>query len=252
MMRVMIYIPLAPQTPRIYARTLSSVLTLQWPHPVELVLGREDNVNGMHKYQNLTLKYNRARQMALDGGYDALMTVESDMILPPLALERMSRIDADVIYGLYVSRHGKRKWLAFDHIDASGYGASLSDVPEEAARSWGLVRKTAGVGMGCTFIRRPVLEALEFRCPETKYANDWYFSLDCTEHGFVQKHDLGIVCGHIQGAPDPKILWPEQNGGYSVEFFDDDNRDRVKLDGYQVDITRLGTLELYPPPMEAA
>ena len=49
------------------------------------------------------------RSMALAGGFDALLLVENDMILPPDALLKMAAVDADVVCGLYVNRHGWRK-----------------------------------------------------------------------------------------------------------------------------------------------
>lgn len=256
-MKVLIYVPLAPITPKIYARSLTSIFAMQWHEPCEIVFGRNDGQgtpgNNGH-YPDLTAKYNRGRQMTLDGGYDAMLTVESDMILPPLTLERLSRVDADVAYGLYVSRHGSHKWLAFDHITGAPYtGASLSDVPEEAVLAWGNVRETAGVGLGCTLIHRRVLEKISFRCPDIKVANDWIFSLDCKANGFIQAHDCGVVCGHIQGAPDPKIFWPDPTGKYSVQFFDEAMPESVRLSNkFDLTIHHLGTKELYRAPQEVS
>lgn len=245
--KVLLYIPLAPKTPKIYARTLTSVLRMEWTAPLDYVLGRNDSPTG-HKYLDLTAKFNQARRLTLEGGYDALMTIEADVIVPADALTRLAAVDADVSYGLYSNRHGWHKWLAYDHVHDSYTGASLSDVPELARKAWGQVWVTKGVGMGCTFIHRHVLEAIKFRCPDTAVANDWFFALDLQAGGYIQKHDLGCVCGHIQGAPDPKIYWPEPDGGYSVEFFDEAMPDPVQVkDGYQIHINKLGTTkEIFP------
>ena len=238
-MKVLIYVPLAPMTPRIYARSMTSILSMQWQEPCEIVFGRNDMdkwPSHNQGYLDVTEKYNRAREMTLSGGYDALMTIESDMIIPKLALERLSRVEADVAYGLYVSRHGKLQWLAFDKItDKPYYGSSLSDDPINSREAWGQVVETVGVGMGCTFIHRHVLEKIEFRCPDPAVANDWFFSLDCQANGFVQKHDCGVVCGHIQGGPDPKILWPSEDGKYRVEFFGEPEPIKV-TDSYSVNV----------------
>lgn len=251
-MKLLIYVPLAPQTPKIYARSLTSIFAMQWSEPCEIIMGRNDMKQypgHSEGYLDLVEKHNRARIMALDGGYDALLFVESDMILPPLTLERLTRIDADVVYGLYVSRHGTHKWLAFDHITADPYyGASLSDDPTLAIEAWGQAVETQGVGMGCTLIKRRVLEQIEFRCPDTKVADDWFFAIDAKEHGFKQVTDCGTVCGHIQGAPDPKIFWPEPDGKYSVQFFDNAMPDTIKMtNGYQVHLSKIGSVELFAP-----
>ena len=51
-------------------------------------------------YNNVVGKYNDARRTMLAGDYDALMTVESDTIVPKDALKRLIAADADVAYGL--------------------------------------------------------------------------------------------------------------------------------------------------------
>ena len=78
---------------------------------------------------------------------------------------------------------------------------------------WGNVIDTTGVGLGCTLIRREVLEAIPFRVVDKWIANDWYFALDVAEKGFTQAHDCGVVCGHIDGY---RVLWPDVAHGYRV------------------------------------
>jgi hypothetical protein len=255
-MRVLIYMPLAPITPRVYARSLQSVLTVEWGLPIDVVLGREDmdgQPNQIMGYQNITDKYNRARDMALRGGYDALLTVESDMIIPPNALTRLCAVDADVAYGLYVSRHGQNRWLAFPYIDDQGYGVSLADDLLNAQAAWGCVVETHGVGLGCTLIHRRVLEQIEFRCPNARLACDWYFALDCRAAGFHQAHDCAVVCGHISGSGAPKIYWPDETGGVRVEFLPEAPPDRVKVtDGYTFSLDRLGSVALVGHSVEGA
>jgi hypothetical protein len=45
-------------------------------------------------------RYNRTRDIFLQGDWEALLTVESDMVLPPDAVTRLLDCDADVAYGL--------------------------------------------------------------------------------------------------------------------------------------------------------
>jgi len=40
----------------------------------------------------------------LDQGFDALLTIEHDMVIPPDALLKLLDTKADVVYGLYVFR----------------------------------------------------------------------------------------------------------------------------------------------------
>ena len=252
-MKILVYVPLAPMTPRIYARSMTSIMTLQWYEPLDIMFGKHDMTEYPGHdagYLNLLEKHNRARDLVLSGGYDALFLAESDMILPTLALERLAQIDADVAYGLYVSRHGAHQWLAFDHISEKPYsGASLSADKLLAQAAWGQAVETQGVGMGCTLIHRHVLEAMPFRCPDTQVADDWFFSLDCKTRGFRQVTDCGTVCGHIQGAPDPKIFWPEADGSYSVQFFD--NPQPKQASTFSVNVGGDRSVEIFPMPQEA-
>lgn len=229
-MTILVYCPLAPTPPIVHDRALASIFALRWMQPADIVFGRADTrkyPDPQSRNTNITAKYNRARDLALSGGYDALLTVESDMIIPPLALERMSRIDADVVYGLYVSRHGKHVWLAFSDLtgrEGGKYaGMSFSNDPDLCREAWGSVVETAGVGLGCTLIRRRVLEAIPFRNPDGMVANDWHFALDVKAAGFRQVHDCGVVCGHIGddvgalGTTANAAYWPTEDGGWRVE-----------------------------------
>jgi hypothetical protein len=78
--------------------------------------------------------------------------------------------------------------------------------------------------MGCTLIRRCVLEQLIFRTHRMACC-DWGLAMDAQEYGFSQRCDLGVVCGHmtthnpssVVGATPwvlgvegpPRIIWPD-------------------------------------------
>lgn len=161
-------------------------------------------------YQNITDKYNRGRDMALDLEYEAMLCLEDDMVVPPDALTRLLALDADIAYGLTVWRHGRPGWSARLSLDGQGRVANLSDDPEAARAAWGTTMDVAGVGTFCTLIKRRVLEALPFRLDPQwpSLCCDWWLSVDAPAHGFTQRADLGVVCGHITIDPTPRVLWP--------------------------------------------
>jgi hypothetical protein len=215
---VLVYCPLSSREPEIHHRTLASITALEWDGLMEFVCGRDGTTalpGSLEGNRNITKKYNEARRMALDNDFDALFTIESDMIIPSNSLLRLSQVDADVAYGLYVSRHGKHPWLAFERVTPEVRGSrSFGDTQEQRRALWGKVVETAGVGMGCTWIWRNVLEDIEFRVEDEYIANDWYFSLDLQRNGYTQKHDCGLICGHIDGYA---TYWPDIASGYRVE-----------------------------------
>ena len=219
--RVLIYCPLTPKAPGVHQRTLDSIFAMEWDGQADIVFGKHDRYQPLRRdisdYENernhdIANKYNQARKMTLEGGYDALMTIEADMIPPKNTLERLTKVDADIVYGLYVSRHGKHPWLTMTNVTEQVRGsAGMGETWQEREAMWGKVVDTAGVGLGCTLIRRNVLEAIPFRVMGEMIANDWYFAIDAREKGFSQKHDCSVVCGHIDGY---RTLWPDVADGW--------------------------------------
>lgn len=168
-------------------------------------------------------KYSAGRAIALEHGYDAMLTVESDMRVPPDALRQLAAADAPVAYGLYAFRQQDRPLLnAFPVMDPDTMVAyPLSRVPERLRAAWGGVVEVDGCGLGCTLIRREALEAVPFRIDRTRRHGDgslshcdWYFALDCLERDVRQVAHLGVHCGHISpcdldNRPSPSVLWPD-------------------------------------------
>lgn len=214
-MKILIYVPLSPVTPKIFGRALQSIFRIEWKDKVDIVFGKNETPNPKGKYTDICDKHNEARALVLDNNYDAVFFIENDMIIPPDALEKLMKLDTDVGYGLYCSRHGNFSWLAFANIDGYG-GLSYSQSKHLMQTAWGRVLQTEGVGMGCTLIHRHVLEKLNFRTViGDAVADDWLFATDCKEFGFIQTHDFSIVCGHI--TPNSSVLWPTVNG-HQLEF----------------------------------
>lgn len=165
----------------------------------------ERRMNGGDAYDQITAKYQYGRGLALDGGYDAMLTIEYDNVVPVDALQKLAQVDADVAYGLYVTGRGNR-WLAFIHLWPKS-GITYSRDEPTARAAWGDVMPSAGVGFGCTLIRRHVLEGVPFRREKGHpSSNDWWFALDLAEKGYRQAHDCGVVVGHIRRNGD--IAWP--------------------------------------------
>lgn len=175
-------------------------------------------------------KYNDGRKRVLDGGYDAMLCIESDMIVPPDALVKLAATEADIAYAPYVFRRRPFDWSAYSVLrDDALMGWPLSNVPERARLDWGSVVDVDGVGLGCTLIRRHVLEAHPFVADGIKHADgtrshcDWYASLAWMNAGYIQKCDLSIPCGHIsatnrRGKLSPCVMWPDPHAPNMVRF----------------------------------
>lgn len=192
-----------------YSQSIQSMLLLDWPGRYDLLMLQGEEDDQPDGYARITRKYQEARKQFLAGDYDAMLTIEADMLVPRHALHSLVDTGADVAYGLYCWRHAilGYAWSAYSVVggDSGMDGLSLSDTPSEATRLWGKVARTQGVGLGCTLIRRHVLEALDFDRRGTA-SNDWFFAIDARQAGFSQVSDLSVVCGHIQ---NDRIVWPD-------------------------------------------
>lgn len=228
-MRILVYTPMTPKTKpddplqvRIFGRSLQSILRLEWEHEIDYVFARDDTPEIDEKYQHIAYRYNQARIMALEGSYDALLTVESDIIVPPDALKLMTAVDADIVYPLVMSRGAKKYTLAKDAW-RGGWDLWMDD-PTFYDR-WGEVLPVFGVGMACTLIHSHVLNEISFRCEPgpglgRNQPNDFYFALDCKEAGFKSAGHTGVQLGHITTRPVPQIIWPNQDpdNHYLLEY----------------------------------
>ncbi len=205
---ILLVCPLAVGEKRLHDLTWQSIQGLAWDQPLDILLMRDDAPDSPH-IANLTAKLNRAQAIFLQGSYDAMFVVESDMVIPSLALQRLSRVKASVAYGVYCTRRGTQRWLAYAALEGNGEG------PVARPSEWGKVMETHGVGFGCTLIHRPVLEAFEFRAGPDGEGADWNLAKDLVANGYTQAHDFGVLCGHIlHDESNLRIAWPIETAPY--------------------------------------
>lgn len=164
-------------------------------------IGLHNPLKGVQSHQNVLAQYQRARDLFLDSDYQALLTVEHDMALPTDAISKLVTTaweGADLVYGVYLLRHGSLVLNAWEYVGDRNLGESLSIMPRKLARA--RERGTArvcGCGFGCTLITRPVLEQLPMRrdtgdqwCPDIPLAQD------ALRAGFVSMARFDVECLH--------------------------------------------------------
>jgi len=213
MSRVLLFCPTykVDGVPQIKSMTKASIDGVIAPPNVELdkIIGMDNPYkNGGHR--NTLHQYQKARELVLSESYDALLTVEHDMIVPEDALIKMWDTDAPVVYGLYRFRSAPYVVNAFDYNPGSnGLGRSLSYLPDKYAgavkRGW---TEVSGLGFGCTLIRREVLEKFELHMADSSYLGDTGLALDCLRNGIKQIARFDVNCGHILN--DRYILYPSE------------------------------------------
>lgn len=183
--------------------------------------GRAGNLNILHLYR-------RAREIFLRGEWTHMLTLEDDIVSPPDAIPGLLAADAPVAYSRYCWRRPPHPWSLYRRLLPDSGASWIEDDPHQA-RAYGRARAIVpvrGVGLGCTLIRRDVLETIDWRLDGGggRAANDWYFAVDCQALGIAQVGCFGVTCGHIRLDPSPRVIWPDDDApeGYRYERFEVD------------------------------
>lgn len=204
-MRILAFTPTFDDAMR--PETKASMNAQQFDGTLDWIISK-DNPYKIPDHRNVLAQYRAGRERCIASGYDALLTFEHDMILPDeRAVQRLAETPGDVIYGVYVLRHGAYVLNAYEYINNHALGESLSLHPEkaEAAKGQSAVR-VSGIGWGCTLIHRHVLEMFEF--PEVDAENpahDVTFAKECNAANLMQMAQFNVLCGHVSREV---TLWP--------------------------------------------
>lgn len=144
-------------------------------------------------------KYRDARLMVLEGGYDALLCVEHDMVLPEGCVQTLWNSPGAVVYAAYMLRHNTRVLNLFRKEGDKNLGMSISLYPREleAARKVGYM-EVSGAGFGCTLMRREALERHPFKVYEDN-PPDLAFAGECVRSRTLQMGRLDVACLHVDG-----------------------------------------------------
>jgi len=206
----------------VYQETLDSIKAIIAPEGVTVDVKISNNnpykVVGTPKldHENTLHQYRLARQIFLEGDWDALWFIEHDMIIPEDALIKMLPTKADVVYGLYLFRHVTPILNCLRAVKSDFADMTVSWFPQ--LRNKGYKQgwlECSGAGFGCTLIHRHVLEKIDFRRADTGHpAPDMPFASDCQKNGFKQVCRFDVLCGHIK--PDGTVLWPSMMEGGDI------------------------------------
>lgn len=165
--------------------------------------------------RNVVAQYQRGRQMVLDGSYDALLCVEHDMVIPPNAAQVLWDDGAPVVYAVYRLRHETHVLNAWT-VNGRRLGKPMSFYPAIVAEALKAGRiECAGLGFGCTLIRREVLQKINMR-NEDGNAPDTPFAKDCLRKGIKQIARFDVPCQHIENGI---VLEAFTDGGVAVRAY---------------------------------
>lgn len=177
---ILICVPEHPNPQFDRARSERAIHNLRGSFDLIFLRGRslEDNLN-------------RAREIILECGYEALLVIEHDIVPPSDALLKLGRWDLQIVSGLYRLQGGALAAFWWDERHKA-----LESVPEDLQDP--LVQVYA-VGFGCLFVKRKVLEKIMFKDPlKTKVGSDVQFCRDAQSLGFKVWCDTSVWCEHLE------------------------------------------------------
>ena len=188
--RILVAIPTAKY---IEVETFKSLWDLDVPDDVVL------DFRYTYGYTIVQLR-NLIASWTVDGLYDYLFSVDSDIVLPKDTLTKLLNHNKDIVSGVYIQRKANMevpeiyRWK----------GNAMLNVSMDEILPAGL-HPIAGCGFGCVLVKSEVFRKIGYpqfdykmhSVGQIQYSEDTYFCNKAAENGFEIYVDSSIVCGHI-------------------------------------------------------
>ena len=144
--------------------------------------------------------------VAIDGGFDAVLWLDSDMVFPPTLWQRLSaRLEEgrEIVTGIYFTRTPPVRPVLYKElrIDREGdflkpYAEHFDDYPEDG------VFQVAGCGFGAVMMSTALLRRIRDTCglpflPAAGLGEDLAFCMRARELGAEIWCDAGVKLGHV-------------------------------------------------------
>ncbi|MBI4140797.1 glycosyltransferase family 2 protein [Candidatus Woesearchaeota archaeon] len=155
---------------------------------------------------------------AVEKKYDYLFFVDTDVLLPPDAIEKLLSPDQPIVSGVYLggqkfSNETKIAPVLYELTANENYLRSvpLNNVMED------LVYEIAASGMGCVLIQREVLEKVKLRYSEKIMSGeDVLFCHDARKLGYRTFVNTSVRCTHMVSEGD--ITFPAGIANFSFQY----------------------------------
>ena len=153
-----------------------------------------------HNY-SIDASRNMVAEYAMNHGYDYILWIDSDTIIPKDTLTRLMDADKDIVSGVYAY-----KILAGKNVVAKRYSDKEADIYEDVTVKEIKERHRTkerilvdAVGFGCVLTKTDVFRKIEnpWFIYTQHMGEDIYFCRKAQDAGFEVWLDTGVLCGHI-------------------------------------------------------
>lgn len=146
---------------------------------------------------------NSIADIGIEGKYDYIFMVDSDVILPKNALICLLEKQDNVVLGVYPRKNEPSKSEIFD-VNQSNYNASSRWKIPDLKKYPGNRIEIRGGGLGCALIKTSIFEEVGY--PYFKYvvndnrtflSEDLFFCSKVREKNYKIYVDTRVLCGHV-------------------------------------------------------
>lgn len=179
-----------PTDKYIYPETFKSIYDLYVPENIDIVF------QYFYGYQ-----VDQIRNLIAEWGkhHDYVFFVDSDIVLPKDALQKLLAANKDIISGLYLQKHDKNLLEIYFDTDRGQVNVNADDLVGK-----GIVR-ISGCGFGCVLVKRKVFIDMEYPhfyytsalSMEETVSEDVYFCNKAKKLGIDIYADTSLLCEHI-------------------------------------------------------
>lgn len=136
---------------------------------------------------------NEICRQAIDGGYDFVLWLDSDMVFPPDTMVRLLEVAEngnDVVTGLYFRRAAPFTPVLFSRLEITGNVCEMDEVKAYP----GDLFEVAGCGFGCVLTSVKLLRTIEAEDGPVWFAPMGNVGEDCAFCIRARKHGSHILC----------------------------------------------------------
>ena len=142
---------------------------------------------------------NKFCQQAIEGEFDYIFWLDSDMVFPSYVLQQFMQDDKDIVAGLYFRRNYPFTPVAFSELRREDGILRMKDLEEWPNELF----EVDGVGFGCVLMKTDCLfdiagkEGGVWFTPTQDAGEDAAFCLRAKEHGYEIWIDPAVKLGHV-------------------------------------------------------
>lgn len=152
---------------------------------------------------------NRLRDVFLNGNYNRFMSVECDVFPPANFITHLLSHAKKIISLPYFIGTGDKSEPMIQMVDPDlSIPREMRNISQEELFSFaGKTIRVFNAGLGCTMIRREIIEKIPFRFDkDIFFHDDSFFAEDCYNSGIKWYCDTSMICRHLN---NPWNYFPE-------------------------------------------